>query len=106
MNVDPLEKFGDMKLKRKRSPTELNSHGSPIRSFSVSVPLPWEKKQLQVTPQPHTGCKKFVERFGLEAMKFVNSPLGQQLHLRGINAKVVCAGVIQVGDVARKMSAT
>jgi hypothetical protein len=60
---------------------------------------------IEVTNQPHTGCKKFVERFGMDAMKFVNSPLGRQLHLRGINARVVQPGVIQVGDVARKMSA-
>ena len=58
---------------------------------------------IEVTPQPHTGCKKFVSRFGLDAMKFVNSPLGRQLHLRGINAKVVEPGRIRVGDVARKI---
>jgi hypothetical protein len=58
---------------------------------------------IEVTPPPHLGCQKFVARFGLEAMKFVNSPLGKQLHLRGINAKVVQAGVICVGDVARKI---
>jgi hypothetical protein len=57
---------------------------------------------LEVTAQPHTGCQKFVARFGLEAMQFVNSPLGKRLHLRGINAKVVQAGVVRVGDVARK----
>jgi MOSC domain-containing protein YiiM len=58
---------------------------------------------IEVTPPPHLGCQKFVARFGLEAMKFVNSSLGKQLHLRGINAKVVQAGVIRVGDVARKI---
>jgi hypothetical protein len=58
---------------------------------------------IEVTPPPHLGCQKFVARFGLEAMKFVNSPLGKQLHLRGINAKVVQAGMIRVGDVARKI---
>jgi hypothetical protein len=58
---------------------------------------------IEVTAQPHNGCKKFVERFGLDAMKFVNSPLGKELHLRGINAKVVQSGTIQVGDVARKV---
>ena len=57
---------------------------------------------IEVTTEPHTGCGKFVERFGLDAVKFVNSPMGQELHLRGINAKVVHAGVIRVGDVARK----
>jgi hypothetical protein len=58
---------------------------------------------LEVTPPPHLGCRKFVARFGLEAMQFVNSPLGKQLHLRGINAKVVQAGMIRVGDLARKI---
>ncbi len=58
---------------------------------------------IEVTPPPHLGCQKFVARFGLEAMKFVNSPLGKQLHLRGINARVVQGGIIRVGDVARKI---
>ena len=58
---------------------------------------------IEVTAPPHLGCQKFVARFGLEAMRFVNSPLGKQLHLRGINAKVVQAGTIRVGDVARKI---
>lgn len=60
---------------------------------------------LEVTPQPHTGCGKFVERFGLEAMTFVNSPAGRALNLRGINARVVTAGTIRVGDRARKIPA-
>ena len=59
---------------------------------------------IEVSPQPHLGCNKFVSRFGLEAMQFVNSPLGKQLRLRGINARVVSAGVIGVGDVVRKIA--
>lgn len=58
---------------------------------------------IEVTPPPHLGCQKFVARFGLDAMKFVNSPVGKQLHLRGLNARVVQAGVIRVGDVAGKI---
>jgi hypothetical protein len=58
---------------------------------------------IEVTPEPHTGCEKFLSRFGVDAMKFVNSPLGRQLNLRGINAKVVKPGVIRVRDVARKI---
>jgi hypothetical protein len=57
---------------------------------------------IEVTAIPHTGCKKFLARFGADALKFVNSPLGQELHLRGINAKVVHPGMIQVGDVVSK----
>src|SRR6266404_1546460 len=59
---------------------------------------------IEVSPQPHLGCRKFVSRFGLEAMQFVNSPLGRQLRLRGINARVVSAGVIRLGDVVRKIA--
>jgi hypothetical protein len=58
---------------------------------------------IEITAIPHNGCDKFVARFGLEAMKFVNSPLGKQLHLRGVNAKVVQPGLIQVGDVVTKL---
>ena len=59
---------------------------------------------IEVTPPPHTGCYKFVARFGHEAMKFVNSAVGRELCLRGINARVVQPGLIRVGDVARKLS--
>ncbi len=58
---------------------------------------------LEVTPQPHNGCKKFVERFGLDAMKFVNSPVGKQFHLRGIYAKVIQSGTIQQGEIVKKV---
>jgi hypothetical protein len=57
---------------------------------------------IEVTAQPHTGCNKFVARFGLAAMRFVNSPVGQQLRLRGVNARVVQRGVIRIGDVTKK----
>ena len=58
---------------------------------------------IEVTPPPHTGCRKFVSRFGLDAMKFVNSSVGRELHLRGINARVIQPGVIRVGNVAKKL---
>jgi MOSC domain-containing protein YiiM len=59
---------------------------------------------IEVTPQPHTGCKKFVSRFGLDAMKFVNSPVGRQLRLRGLNARVIKPGRVRVGDAVRKLT--
>jgi hypothetical protein len=57
---------------------------------------------IEVTPEPHTGCGKFVERYGVDAQKLVNSPAGRELNLRGINAKVVQPGTIRVGDVVTK----
>jgi hypothetical protein len=61
---------------------------------------------IEVSPQPHTGCHKFLSRFGVDAVKFVNSAVGKELHLRGINAKVIKGGTIRVGDVARKIVAS
>lgn len=58
---------------------------------------------IEVTEPPHTGCKKFAERFGKDAVVFVNSGRGKELNFRGINAKVVQPGVIRVGDTARKL---
>ena len=58
---------------------------------------------VEVTAQPHTGCKKFVARFGSDAMKFVNSDVGKHLRLRGINARVVQPGVIRIGDIVKKI---
>jgi hypothetical protein len=59
---------------------------------------------LEVSPLPHTGCHKFVSRFGVDAMKFVNSAVGRELCLRGVNAKVVQAGVVKVGHTAKKIT--
>jgi len=58
---------------------------------------------IEVTEPPHTGCAKFSQRFGLDAFRFVNSPLGLELRLRGMNAKVVTAGTVRVGDEVRKL---
>ncbi|HEV8426942.1 MAG TPA: hypothetical protein VGQ41_03450 [Pyrinomonadaceae bacterium] len=58
---------------------------------------------LEVSPLPHTGCHKFVSRFGVDAMKFVNSAVGRELCLRGINARVVQAGTIKIGHKAKKL---
>ena len=58
---------------------------------------------IKVTDQPHTGCKKFAARFGLDALKFISSPIGKQLQLRGINAKVIRSGAIRIGDTVKKV---
>jgi hypothetical protein len=57
---------------------------------------------VEVTDVPHTGCGKFVERFGADAAAFVNSAVGRELQLRGLNARVVVGGAICVGDRVRK----
>src|SRR5260370_9926537 len=61
---------------------------------------------LQVSDAPHLGCAKFVERFGAEAMRFVNSGLGRQLRLRGLNARVVQPGIVRPRDIATRRRVT
>ena len=58
---------------------------------------------IEVTPVDHTGCKKFAERFGVDAVKFVSTPVGKELRLRGMYAKVVQPGPIRSGDKVRKL---
>jgi hypothetical protein len=57
---------------------------------------------IEITPIPHTGCAKFAHQFGRDATRFVNSPVGRALNLRGVNAKVVVAGTVKTGDSVRK----
>ena len=57
---------------------------------------------IEVTEQPHSGCAKFAERFGQDAVRFFNSPDGKALRLRGLNARVVVPGTIRRGDAVRK----
>jgi hypothetical protein len=58
---------------------------------------------IEITAQPHTGCGKFSARFGVDALKFVNSTEGRALGLRGVNAKVITPGRVRTGDRVRKM---
>ncbi|HEX4745241.1 MAG TPA: MOSC domain-containing protein [Gaiellaceae bacterium] len=60
---------------------------------------------VQISELPHTGCAKFSARFGSDALKFINSPEGRRLRLRGVNAKVIVPGTISVGDPVRRVAA-
>ncbi|HKH88509.1 MAG TPA: hypothetical protein VKA05_06780 [Acidimicrobiales bacterium] len=57
---------------------------------------------IEISAKAHTGCVKFTGRFGLDALRFVNSEVGSALRLRGLNARVVTGGVVRVGDVICK----
>ena len=60
---------------------------------------------IEVTDQPHLGCAKFAARFGKDAWRFVNSRVGRELRLRGLNARVIVAGTVRPGDVIQKLPA-
>ena len=59
---------------------------------------------LEVSEKPHTGCAKFAERFGMEVARFVSTPAGKELRLRGMNARVVTPGTVRKGEAVRKLA--
>lgn len=61
---------------------------------------------IEITDAPHLGCAKFRERFGEDALRFVNSEIGRTLRLRGVNSRVVQPGCVKLGDAIRKLDPT
>jgi len=57
---------------------------------------------IEVSATPHTGCAKFSSRFGVDALRFVSTPEGRGLRLRGINARIVTGGTVRLGDRVAK----
>jgi hypothetical protein len=58
---------------------------------------------IEINDKPHTGCHKFSQRFGIDAARYVNSPEGKAVRLRGICATVVQPSVIRRGDPVTKV---
>ena len=58
--------------------------------------------EIEITAEPHLGCSKFTARFGRDAMLFVNSQEGKKTRLRGVNAKVISAGEVGLGDTIER----
>jgi hypothetical protein len=58
---------------------------------------------IEFSEPPHTGCAKFSARFGNDALRFVNSPIGRELRLRGANCRVVEPGTVRPGDSIWKL---
>lgn len=57
---------------------------------------------VEVSETPHTGCAKFGARFGSDALRWINAPLGREHRMRGLNARVVEGGDVRVGDLVSK----
>jgi MOSC domain-containing protein len=58
---------------------------------------------IEITTEPHHGCGKFSKRFGVDAVRFVNSAVGRELNLRGVNARVLTAGTVRIGDAIHRV---
>ena len=57
---------------------------------------------IEITDLPHRGCRKYLDRFGKDALKLASSGAGLALNLRGVNARILVGGTIRVGDAVRK----
>ena len=58
---------------------------------------------IEFSEHPHPGCATFSARFGVDALRFINPPMGRELRLRGANCRVVVGGTVRVGDAIRKL---
>jgi hypothetical protein len=58
---------------------------------------------VEVSAVPHTGCAQFSGRFGLDALKFVSTPQGKELRLRGVNTRIVETGIVRTGDIVSRV---
>ena len=94
-NGQPLTLFGDnLFLELDLSAANLPP-GSRLRAGTAT---------LEVTPEPHDGCRKFRERFGDAALRLVSRRDLRHLNLRGVYLQVVEAGEIAVGDPVQVLS--
>jgi hypothetical protein len=74
-----------------------------VTNFPAGTRLAIGDAVIEVTEPAHTGCAKFGARFGSEALRFVNSPEGRALRLRGLNARVIRQGTVRRGDPIRRL---
>lgn len=88
-NGKPLHTPGDNFLVDLDLSTDAAPTGTRIRLGATVV---------EVTAEPHMGCKKFAARFGQDALRWINWKGHRERRLRGINCRVVQAGQVSVGD--------
>ena len=72
-----------------------------IENLPPGTRLTFGNAVIEVSAKPHTGCAKFRDRFGVDAVRFVNAH--PELRLRGVNTRVVVAGTFRRGDTIRKV---
>lgn len=89
-NGQPLTLFGDNLFLDLDLSTDNLPVGSRVRAGGA---------ELEVTPTPHNGCRKFHQRFGPDALRVVSDAASRHRNLRGIYMRVVQAGEIKTGGL-------
>ena len=59
--------------------------------------------QIEITAQANKGCQKFIEHYGRDACVFVNFGPGWARRARGVYARVVKDGQVNLGDALTKL---
>ena len=72
-----------------------------VENAPVGTRLAIGSAVIEVSAKPHNGCAKFSERFGVDAVRWVNQDKHERR--RGINAMVVQAGAVRAGDAVVKL---
>lgn len=93
-NGQPLTLFGDNLLVDLDVSAASQRPGTRFRVGGAVV---------EATAKPHNGCAKFHQRFGPDALRFVQAPPTRDQNLRGIYWKVVEAGLVRVGDPIERL---
>jgi hypothetical protein len=74
-----------------------------VENLPAGTRLALGAAEIEISTKPHTGCAKFSERFGPEALRFVNIGAGRDGRFRGVNAVVVKDGAVATGDRLRRL---
>jgi MOSC domain-containing protein YiiM len=103
----------------RRDVAELIANGQPLTVFGdnlfvdfdisaanlpVGTRLRVGDALVEVTPAPHDGCSKFKQRFGRDALQFVNANETREQNLRGIYWRVIEPGEAGVGAAIKIIS--
>jgi hypothetical protein len=103
----------------RRDVAELIANGQPLTHFgdNLFVDLDLSAANLpcgtrlrvgaalvEVTPKPHNGCLKFRDRFGGDALRFVQAPATRDQNLRGIYWRVIEPGEAGTGAALTVLS--
>jgi MOSC domain-containing protein YiiM len=59
---------------------------------------------VEMTAEPHNGCRKFRQRFGADALRLVQDEATRDQNLRGVYWRVIEPGVVRAGDAVQVLS--